>query len=167
MKAQLTEITGTGKARRLETRIRILKPVTTVWEAITEPQHLRHWWTDGTIGKSAGEAMQLGKPEDLSGTIICMRAPHVFEFTWHDDLSGATHPEWIEPHTNGLVRFDLTEISAQETLVTLVQFAPAQSATGAAAGWHELFERLKGYVEQGAVEDIPDRFSELKTIYAD
>ena len=163
---RLTEVTGSASVRRLQTRILVAKAVTEVWSAITETKHLGHWWTNGTVGKHAGEAIQLAEPEDLNGTIICMRAPHVFEFTWHDNLSEAAHPEWIEPSTNGLVRFDLTEASGNNTLVTLMQFAPAESAFDAAAGWHELLERLKEYLERGVVADNPDRFNELKKIYA-
>jgi uncharacterized protein YndB with AHSA1/START domain len=107
----------------------------------------------------------LGDSEDLSGTITTMRAPYVFEFTWHDNLANASHPQWIEPQTNGLVRFDLTEVTEKDTLLTMVQFAPAASATGAAAGWHELFENIKSYMEKGAVNMTADRFSELKALY--
>jgi uncharacterized protein YndB with AHSA1/START domain len=80
----LTEITGTGKVRRLQTQISISKDVAEVWNAITETKHIGHWWTHGTVGKRAGEAFQLADREEVKGTIICMRAPHVFEFTWHE-----------------------------------------------------------------------------------
>ncbi|MCR9258789.1 MAG: hypothetical protein NXH95_03640 [Pseudomonadaceae bacterium] len=63
-------------------------------------------------------------------------------------------------------REDLTEVAGNNTLVTLVQLAPAQSAFGAASGWHEAFERLKDYLERGVTVTNPQRFDELKELYA-
>ena len=111
------------------------------------------------------QPVQLGGEEDLNGSIVAMMKPHVFEFTWHDAPEEAVHPEWIEAATKSLVHFDLIEIAADTTLLTLISFAPLVGATGAAAGWHHLFEVLTVYLEEGEARSTPNRFDELKALY--
>lgn len=164
---RLTEIHGHGQVRRLQTRTPIRAPIDTVWDALTKIEHVSQWWADGAIGNGPGEVFQLGGENDLNGTIIAMFKPHVFEFTWQDDLQRAAHPEWIEPATRSLVRFDLIEIDAAETLLNLVSFAPLIGASGAAAGWHHIFEIFAAYVEgRDDVDPSGERFEALKTLYA-
>ncbi len=162
---KLTEIHGCGSVRRVQTRKTIRAPIETVWEALTQIEHVRQWWADGTIGAQVGEAVQLGGDEDLNGSIVAMMKPHVFEFTWHDAPENAAHPEWIEAATRSLVHFDLIETAADTTLLTLINFAPLSSATGASAGWHHLFELLTSYLEEGEAQSGPDRFEALKALY--
>ena len=164
--AKLSEVHGIGTTRRLQTRQVINAPINTVWEAITLAEHVSQWWAEGSIGSKAGEPMRLGGEEDVNGTIITHMAPHIFQFTWHDKPEEAEHPEWIEPHTLSLVHFDLIETAPDATMVTLVSFSPVTSATGAAAGWHHLFEALQSYVETGEYNSPPDRFEQLKALYA-
>ncbi len=164
---KLTTVHGHGEVRRLQTQAIIRAPIEAVWRALTDIQHVKRWWADGSIGDNVGDSVQLGGAEDLNGTILIKMAPHVFAFTWHDEPSKATRPEWIETSTNSLVHFDLIETAAETTLLTLVQFAPVEGATGAAAGWHELFERIKSYVEKGKVESGAGRFDALKELYAE
>ena len=163
---KLSEVHGVGGTRRLQTRSIIDAPIETVWEALTNIEHVKAWWADGKMGSAVGEPVQLGGEEDLNGSIVAFMKPHVFEFTWHDDLSHAAHPEWIEPATRSLVHFDLIELGAESTMLTLISFAPIIGASGAAAGWHHIFERFKSYVETGDAGSPDDRFEQLKVLYA-
>ena len=163
---KLTEVHGLGGTRRLQTRTVVEAPIETVWDALTNIEHVKAWWADGTIGNAVGESVQLGGDEDLNGSIVAYMKPHVFEFTWLDDLTQAQHPEWIEPATNSLVHFDLIELGAESTMLTLISFAPVATIIGAAAGWHHLFEMLKSYVETGDASTSDDRFEQLKELYA-
>ena len=162
---KLTEVHGYGAVRRLQTRSEIRAPIHTVWDALTQIEHVKHWWADGHIGTQAGEPFQLGGAEDLNGTIVTIMKPHIFEFTWHDEPTKAAHPEWIETATHSLVHFDLIEVAPATTLLTLIQFAPLAGASGAAAGWHHIFEMLVSYLESGEAVTTEDRFEELKTLY--
>ena len=166
MTAKLTEIVGIGPVRRLQTTIEIKAPVDTVWESITEARHVEQWWTAGEIGSTAGEPIVLEDGASVRGTIMVMMAPYVFEFTWNDSPAEATHPEWIEPATRGLVRFDLVELGAEETLLNMIQFAPVAGALGASAGWHELVESLQCYCEARDTKTPAGRFEELKALYS-
>ena len=163
---KLTEVHGMGGTRRLQTRTIVEAPIETVWEALTNIEHVKAWWADGTMGSAVGEPVQLGGAEDLNGSIVAYMKPHVFEFTWHDDLTLAQHPDWIEPATNSLVHFDLIELGAESTLLTLISFAPVATMIGASAGWHHLFEVFKSYVETGDASSSDDRFEQLKVLYA-
>lgn len=163
---KLTTVHGQGSVRRLQTQSTVRAPIEKVWSVLTDIEHVRHWWADGAIGKGVGEKVMLGSPEDLSGTVIVMMAPHIFEFTWHDEPGKASHPEWIDESTKGLVRFDLVELEPEATLLTLVQFGPIEGTLGASAGWHHIFESFTTYAETGAVTNTPDRFEELKKLYA-
>ena len=162
---KLSEIHGVGPVRRLQTRSEINAPIETVWDALTDIENVKAWWADGEIGSEVGAPVRLGGDEDLNGSIVAYMKPRIFEFTWHDDLSIANHPEWIETATHSLVHFDLIETGAETTLLTLISFAPLVSATGAAAGWHHLFERFSGYVESGDATTPDDRFEVLKALY--
>ena len=91
--------------------------------------------------------------------------PYLFEFTWHDAPERCVRPEWIEPATNGLVRFDLVEQGADQTLLTLTQYVPQASHIGAAAGWHHIVETLAQYLERGEATAVAGRFDELQALY--
>ncbi len=162
---KLTEVHGIGAVRRLQARNEIRAPIDVVWDSLTQIEHVKQWWADGHIGAQVGESFQLGGEEDLSGTIVTMMKPHIFEFTWHDDLKKAANPEWIETATNSLVHFDLVEVAAETTLLTLISFAPLAGFVGASAGWHHLFEVLTSYVETGDSATTDGRFDELKKLY--
>lgn len=162
---KLTEVHGNGSVRRLQTRSEIRAPIDVVWDAITQIEHVRQWWADGTIGSKVGEPFQLAGEEDLAGTIVTLMKPHIFEFTWHDDPDRAARPEWLEEATSSLVHFDLVEIAADTTLLTLIQFAPLAGVLGASAGWHHIFEILTSYIETGETTTTPNRFEELKKLY--
>ncbi len=164
--AKLTEIHGHGDTRRLQTRNTIKAPIDVVWDALTNMQHIKKWWTEGEMGSAPGEKFQLGSPEELRGTIVTMMKPHVFEFTWHDTPEESVHPEWLNAATKGLVHFDLIEVAAETTMLTLIQFAPPVGALGAAAGWHHIVETFTTYVETGEANPIDARFEELKQLYA-
>ena len=163
---KLTEVHGAGATRRLQTRTTVNAPIEIVWDALTKIEHVKGWWADGKIGSAVGESVQLGGEEDLNGSIVAFMKPHVFEFTWHDDLSLAEHPEWIEPATKSLVHFDLIELGAETTMLTLISFAPVSTMIGAAAGWHHILEMFKSYVETGDASSADDRFEQLKALYA-
>ena len=76
-------------------------------------------------------------------------------------------PDWFEDKTKSLLRIDLVENADKQTLLRLIQFAPANNAVGGTAGWHHFAgERLKSFLETGEVVDNPDRFDELKALYS-
>ena len=168
MRDKLTTVNGTGPVRRLQVQTLIHAPIEKVWQAVTQIEHVKQWWADGAIGSQAGESITLGDGQDVNGTILVMREPYIFEYTWHDEPAQSVQPDWLHHPTNSMVRMDFVEEADGDTLVNLVSYSPKASGIGAAAGWHHLFERCKAYVEIGDANTVdPNRFEDLKLVYAD
>jgi len=117
-----------------------------LWQALTNQNQVAIWWDTGIIESIEGGAIHLGPdsaPEGLwplRGQVKVCAAPHLFEFTWHENYP-----------SGGLVRFDLLEVEAG-TRITLTQNVPAQHAQGAAEGWQALLARLIKLVETGTLD---------------
>ncbi len=162
---ELASITGQGRYRRVEVRRVVNAPIEKVWNAITRADEVAQWWAAGEIDAREGGRVKLGDDDScddtgpgLDGVVKVCLAPYVFEYSWN---------EAYEP-AQGLVRFDLVEIDDNTTQVTLVQTLPAKDIVAAAAGWHEIVERLGRYVDSGQTVPIPDddgRFRELRSVY--
>lgn len=163
------EIQGDGAIRRIALSNTLNAPLETVWQAITEVEQIQHWWPDwrpgGVIDKVEGGVVRLGDGSWIDGLIKVWRPPHIFEFTWHEQLDD--RPDWFEACTNSMLRIDLVELSGSQTLLNLIQFTPESSAVGGTAGWHQFAgERLKSLLETGKVEDTSGRFEELVKFYS-
>jgi len=162
----LTQVTGSGPIRRLEIKISIGANILSVWNALTDSQRVKYWWTTGVIEAKEGGRFILDEGEEVNGTVKVCHAPYMFEFSWNDSPKNAGHPDLIDHLTKSTVRFDLVELGADQTGLNFVQFLPPGQIVGAAAGWHEIVgERLKSYLETGKAFDNPSRFSELKKLY--
>ncbi|MEM9624250.1 MAG: SRPBCC domain-containing protein [Pseudomonadota bacterium] len=166
---KFAQIQGGGPVRRIALQNTLAHGLAEVWEVLTEVKHVQHWWPDwqpgGVIEPREGGRICLGEGAWIHGTIKVWRPPHILEFTWQEHLGHA--PDWLETHTNSILRIDLVAQSASTTLLNLVQFAPADSAVGGAAGWHHFAgERLTAYLRDGRVRDDPGRFEQLRQLYA-
>lgn len=164
---KFAEIEGDGAVRRVVVRNRLKASIDVVWEAITNPDQLQHWWPDwkkgGSIEKREGGRILLGDGSWIDGTIKVWSPPHVFEFTWNDHQDEGS--DWFEGKTKSTLRIDLVQVG-DETALTLVQFMPSGSEIGGAAGWHQFAgERLSQLLEGGQVVDDPSRFAALKRLY--
>ena len=152
-------VVGQGKYRQIVVKREINAPIERVWRAITSAEEIGHWWAAGEIDAREGGRIRLGSDEydpavgpPLNGIVKICVEPYIFEFVWHKDYPQA-----------GLVRFDLIELDANRTQVTLIQNVPAKDVVGATAGWYELIDRLGRYaVTQQPVPAEPGRFAELK-----
>ncbi len=165
--ALLSKVYGAGPVRRLEIKLKLHAPIDRVWRAITESSEVRSWWTDGSIEAHEGGRFRLDQGEEVDGTVKVCFPPYLFEFTWNDAPASAGHPQLIEANTKSLVRFDLVELDEAHTQLSFSQFLPPTEIVGASAGWHQIVgERLKEFVETGAVSEDPNRFAELQKAYA-
>lgn len=163
------EIQGEGAVRRVALSNTLNAPLETVWQAITNVEQIQHWWPDwqpgGIIDKAEGGVVRLGDGSWIDGIVKVWRPPHIFEFTWQEQLED--EPDWFEQRTNSMLRIDLVELSNSQTLLNLIQFAPESSAVGGTAGWHHFAgERLKSLLEVGTVDDSSGRFEELVKLYS-
>ena len=164
---KLTTISGHGDVRRLQTQVSIAADIHEVWSAITDDEKIAQWWTAGKIDSFEGGRIVLDDGAELNGTIRTYAPPYIFEFTWRDNPADAEHSQMLEFTTKSLVRFDLVPLKEKQTHLTVIQYAPATFAHGAAAGWHHLAgERLVSYVEHGRAVDDSGRFETLKALYS-
>lgn len=163
----LTRVSGSGPVRRLEIKLEIDSPIQKVWSALTDSNKVQNWWTAGIIEPREGGRFILDDGNEVNGTVKMCYPPYIFEFTWNDHPDNAGHPHLIDIHTKSTVRFDLTELENDRSSLTFIQYLPPDEVVGASAGWHQIVgERLKYFVETGSASDEPERFAELKKVYA-
>lgn len=162
-------IQGDGAVRRVALSNTFNAPLETVWQAVTTVDQVKLWWPDwqpgGVIEPAEGGTIRLGDGAWIDGIVKLWRPPHIFEFTWQEQPDDTA--SWHDAATRSLLRMDLVELSRSSTLLHLVQFMPAASSVGGAAGWHHFVgERLKSLLETGEVTDTANRFEELVALYS-
>lgn len=153
----LATVAGHGRARRLELKRVLSGQIERVWEAIASLEELNQWWELDVLEAREGGRV-LHEQMGVQGTVKVLQAPYILEFTWDD-----------RNEQPGLVRFDLVQVSDSETQLVLIQYVPESQVLPAAAGWHEIAERLCNYVERGEVipgSERGGRFEELQRVYA-
>jgi len=158
---QLGTIVGIGNYRRVEVTREVNAPVRQVWNAITNPAEAKLWAGPCEIDSREGGRIRFdstdceGTGKGLDGTIKVFMPPHVFEYTWNDRFE-----------EGGLVRYDLVEVNENKTRITLVNTLNSTDYASAAAGWHEMLEKLEHSITTGeAAADIEERGRELYTLY--
>ena len=158
MSDSLALVIGNGPARRVEVRRSIKAPIQRVWEAITDANEISSWWQPATFEKREGGRvrvfMDAGGDPFVDGIVKVFQPPYLLEFSWNE-----------ADDKPGLVRFDLVEESSDQTIVTFTQFVPVSEVIPAAAGWHDIVDRLASFLQTGAPGE--GRFSELMEIYKD
>ncbi|MGH8883072.1 MAG: SRPBCC domain-containing protein [Stackebrandtia sp.] len=146
-----------------------------VWRALTESDHLRHWFPADILGERRAGAdirfrfwpesleradaepaemeVDLGEPE-LPGRILTWDPPRLFEFLWDDEQ----------------LRFDLAAEGAGTRLVCTVWFGKPgpHGLPGTAAGYHVCLDALEASLgdEPGELPD-PAAVTSLERRYAE
>lgn len=126
---------------------RLSHPVDRVWQAISEPDDLEHWFPSKVVVDelSAGaemsfefEDMPLDAPLAMTGHITEVDPPRLLGFTWGEDH----------------LRFELDPNEGEKgcTLRLTVTLGTRDKAARDAAGWHVCLDRLERVV---AGEDGP------------
>ncbi len=121
---------------------RLSHPVDRVWQAITGPDELRHWFPSKVVVDelSAGaglsfefEDMPLDAPSTLTGRVTEFDPPRVFGFTWGEDH----------------LRFELDPVDGDTgcSLRLTVALGTLDKAARDAAGWHVCLDRLGRFVD--------------------
>ena len=130
---------------------RLSHPVGRVWEAITEPDELEHWFPSavqadlrvgGKMKFTFEEHVLPDGSNSMPGEVTELDPPCVFAFTWGPP-----------PHGDHL-RFELDPVGGETgcTLRLTVTLGTRDKAARDAAGWHVCLDRLERLV---AGEDGP------------
>lgn len=128
-------------------------PIEKVWDAITNPEKLKIWFTDMEFELVPGNKMCIWFRDEAHtesyGQILVVAPPHRFEFSWEHELA-----VW-----------ELSAIGEKQTkLLFTYSKLDAQYATNAPTGFHILLNRLEtvlaGYTEPypfGTEESTPEQ----------
>ncbi len=172
---RLGEVTREGDAVVLRYERELAHPPERVWRALTESEHLRHWFPADIVGdRVAGAPLRIAFwPETieqagaeieaagldlddavLPGELLTWEPPRVFEFTWDTER----------------LRFDLTPTdSGTRLLATIRVVEPGpRGYQSTAAGYHVCLDALVATVD-GSDVDLFDaaKVQALEEAYAD
>ncbi len=116
-------------------------PVDVVWEAVTDPARLAHWFpTTVDVDLREGGAMAFAFPdgsmEDMTGRVTALDPPQLFAFLWGEDELRLE----LEPAGAGC-RLRLTHFLTR-----------SDEAARTAAGWHVCLDRLAELLGTGESE---------------
>ena len=144
----------------IERAIHVDAPPETVFDVVSNPAHIREWWSAETdVEPTPGRTGDLTWRDEASGrvdvvpiTVVDARPPHVFSFRW-------THgrDEVATPTNSMLVTFELSP-SGAGTVLKLTETGFRERGWEAAvleetyrehaAGWDHFLPRLVGYVDR-------------------
>lgn len=110
-------------------------PIEKVWQAITDPEKMKYWFTDIDMDYREGGKMTVhfrNEAKDIShGKILKIDEPHFFSWSWENELA-----EW-----------ELTAEGNTTHVVLTYSRIERKFATKAPAGVHTLLERLEGALD--------------------
>ncbi len=126
-------------------------PPEKVWEAITQPEELKHWFPAAMEGERAvGSALAFrfeGDTPLTHGKVTAWEPPSLFEYTWEEDV----------------LRFELRRDGDGCLMIFTNVLADRATAVGTAAGWHVCLDMLGGRLDGRKPETPPQ--SELLARY--
>lgn len=135
--------------------------VNVVWDALTHRDKLAIWFTDIEMEFVVGGKMIIRFQDDDKtesyGQIVRIEAPHLFEFTWEDELATWQIVPLEENRCKLILRY--SKLSDQY-------------AFSVPAGWHILLDQLET-VLNGRTEPYPfgtgetEESSSMKSIYSE
>jgi uncharacterized protein YndB with AHSA1/START domain len=139
-------------------------PIEDVWDAITGPEHLQHWYMTKAIieGRMDGriELWSGGAQVHVTGRILTWDPPRVFE-----------HERDIKPQKGiptgerSVIRWELTpEAGGTRLRLTHRRLAP-QLAIQIAPATHALLDRLEDELDHVPLGDFPRRIAEVRALY--
>lgn len=126
------KVTKANDGYRVVLRRELNHSIDTVWNALTDPEKLRIWFTDIEGDFRPGAEIRIffqDKDRTVTkGLIVTMNEPVLFEFTWEDELAS----------------WKLEKLGSNRTRLTLEYSRLADNyAVSVPAGWHQLIDQLE------------------------
>lgn len=110
-------------------------PQEKVWRAITEPEHLAHWFPSTIEGaRSTGARLRFSFPQaampPFEGEMLAYEPPSVMELRWGTDI----------------IRLELEPLADGTRLTLLDTFEDHGKAARDGAGWHTCLDALEAHL---------------------
>ena len=120
---------------RLRFTRKLPHPVEKVWRAITEPEHLEHWFPTTIEGeRSEGASLRFsfprGEAPEMDGEMLAYEPQSVVEFRWGPDV----------------IRLELRSEGDQTVLTLLDTLEEHGKAARDGAGWHVCLDKLSEHL---------------------
>ena len=128
-----------------------------VWAALTEPDELASWLTEGgTFEASLGGSvsMDFGDGGVVTGEVMAWDPPALLSYTWVF-LDGAASQ----------LTFVLSADGDGTLLLLTHERVPTQTAMGYTLGWHAFLDRFDAYLAGGAVPTWDERIEAIGPLY--
>lgn len=142
---------------------RLAHPVEKVWRAITDPEHLAHWYpTERELEPAVGGKVREGDssvPGTIDGTVTAYDPPRVLEYTLSTE--GIPMAGFGDRRTS---RFELSPDPEGCLLVFTHTFADRAGAASYASGWEACLDALESVLAGVPVEEF-DRWTERHEEY--
>lgn len=146
---------------RVERTVHIAATAERVWDVLTTPEHIGHWFGSGdpaTVDLRPDGVMVLepGKDERYLARVVKVDPPRYLSFRW-----ASAYPNVLADDTNStLVEFQLTadgvttNLTVCESGFASLTIPPGREDFASHAshshGWTEVLQNIARYVEQGA-----------------
>ena len=165
-----TDAAGLGKVivggdyATLDFERRLKHPPEVVWEAITDPSQLAHWYmtkatiegrADGSIDFRAGISQF-----HVTGRILVWDPPRVFEHEWNGDPRRE-----LPKGEHAVIRWELVRNGGGTVVKLTHRNLTRQTSLGFAPGTHAFLDRLEATLEKRQMPDWMKRVEEMRPIY--
>jgi uncharacterized protein YndB with AHSA1/START domain len=138
-------------------RRRFPHPASTLWRALTEPEHLAAWFPTTIEGeRAAGAPLQFvfrgDEAAPFDGEMLAFDPPRVMELRWGDDV----------------LRFEIEALGGASVLTLTVTFEELGKVARDGAGWHACLDLLGCEVAgQVAPWTSAERWKEVHDTYVE
>ncbi len=157
-------VTYEGEYATITFERRYSHPIDTVWNALTDPEHLARWY----MTKARLEARPGGSIDYVSGVsqfhvtgkILTWDPPRVFEHEWNVEPR-----EFLPRGERSVVRWELTSDGDGTILRITHRHLTAQTAKGFVAGTHAFLDRLGDELDGRPLTNWVKRVDELRAVY--
>lgn len=149
-----TVVRATDGTRSLRFERTLPHPPERVWEALTDPEEIRRWFTAVRLQPREGGEVHLdfGAEGEANGEILVWDPPRVLEHTW------------IEGRRS-VVRWELEPAGTGTRLVLTHSGLDRDGVADYGAGWQVFIDRLPVHLDGGDPGRVPDRYAELRERY--
>lgn len=157
-------VTYEGDHATLTFERRYPHPIETVWDTITNPEHLAQWYMskarlEGRTGGSIDYVSGVSQFH-VTGKILTWDPPRVYEHEWN------VEPMKYLPHgERSVVRWELTPDGDGTILRLTHRHLTKQTAGGFVSGTHAFLDRLGDQLDGRPLTNWVKRVEELRSLY--